>query len=60
MGLAYVVLIRHTVTGHVTVIRLSFPFTLELVFFFAFFSQLLLALFIGVIGSCHSLAFVNR
>ena len=42
------------------VLGFSFLFALEFVFFLAFFRQLLLALFVGVIGSCHSLAFVNR
>lgn len=35
------------------IIRLAFGLTLELVFFFALFSKLFLALFVSVIGSCH-------
>ena len=49
------VLIRHAVIGHIAIFRLAFALALELVFFLAFFRQLLLTLFIGVIGSCHSL-----
>ena len=55
MGFADVVLIWHTTIGHVALIGFSFALALELVFFFAFFSQLLLTLFIGIIGSCHSM-----
>jgi len=48
----------HTVPG--LIIRFAFNFTLELVFFLALFCKLLLALFIGIIGSCHSFAFVSN
>ena len=46
-----------TVIG--SLIRFAFALALEFVFFLAFFRKLFLALFVGIIGSCHSLAFVN-
>ena len=55
MGFADVVLVWHTTIGHVALIGFAFALALEFVFFFSFFSQLLLTLFIGVIGSCHSM-----
>ena len=42
------------------VFRFFFSLAFELVFFLAFFCKLLLTLFIGIIGSCHSFAFVNK
>lgn len=55
LGFADVVLVWHTTIGHVALIGFAFALALEFVFFFSFFSQLLLAFFIGVIGSCHSM-----
>lgn len=37
----------------VRLIRFAFSLALELVFFFAFFGELFLAFFVGVIGSGH-------
>lgn len=55
MGFADVVLVWHTAIGRVAVVRFAFTLALEFVFFFSFFGQLLLAFFIGVVGSCHSM-----
>ena len=55
MSFADVVLIWHTAIDRVAVIGFAFTLAFEFVFFFSFFSQLLLAFFIGVIGSCHSM-----
>jgi hypothetical protein len=40
-----------SIVGHV--IRLALGLALELFFFFAFFRKLFLALFVGIVGSCH-------
>ncbi len=48
---------RSVVTG---LVRFAFGLALELVFFFAFFGELFLALFVRVIGSCHSGSFLDE
>lgn len=50
--------VRHALVGGV--VRFAFAFALEFVFFLALFRKLLLALFVGIIGSCHSLTFVSN
>ena len=51
LGFGVAALAGCAVVAHI--IGFAFTLAFELVFFFAFFCQLLLALFIGVIGSCH-------
>lgn len=55
MGFADVVLVWHTVISRAILFELAFTFAFKFVFFFSFFGQLLLAFFIGVVGSCHSM-----
>lgn len=55
MRFADVVLVWHSAIDRVAVIGFAFTLALEFVFFFSFFGQLLLAFFIGVVGSCHSM-----
>lgn len=42
------------------IVWLTFAFALEFVFFLTLFRKLLLTLFVGIIGSCHSLTFLNN